>query len=418
MDAITAFILLVTSVIIGVYISSEQAEEERDIEIVQQTTINPLPSTEDTTQSIHIAWWREIYQSELVYNQRYYLSSLSLSAGFRHIIVPYVQGFVKGFNAENGKWEWTLPLTEHISSGVHIDNTLGFVGGEDGLVIAFQQLSGKQQWQTRIDSSVMSINSGKNTLYVYSRRGNVYAISPKTGEIQWSYIGKEPVSNVYGASKVSELGSTVYVGSGGGNLLALNQSNGKLRWQRTIGQPIGFSDLDNLVDIDSGLIVDQNTLYLSTFGNQLHAINPSNQLNYWRQTVPTLYALQKDSIPDSSQQTNFLSVIVVLTQNSHLQAYLAKTGELVWENTQARLRRLSQLTLYQNYWLSIDHTGAIFLFNRQDGQLSHTYQSQVGIAMNPTVKDNTFYWLSQKGQLYAMHLQNRNQPTLVSQPTQ
>lgn len=415
MEGITLLVALLSVFAYSFYVSNEQAKKEANVEIVEQTQRIALPDL-DSTQTVSISWWREIYEADMAYNQRYYLPSLSLAVGYRHIIVPYVGGYVKGFNLEDGRWEWSLSLPEQVSAGIYRQGNLGYVGGEDGLLMAFEHLSGKETWQIRLDSGISSLSFGKEVIYAYSRRGHIHAILPKSGEILWSYIGKEPVSNVYGSSEVKEVNQIAYVGSGNGNILALKSDTGELLWQRTIGQPTGFSDLENLVDIDSNFIVDDNTLYVSAFSQQLFAINPINQLNIWQKSVPAIYTLGQDNI-SSPLQDKEEHLLIVLTNNSELHAYHAQTGILKWQNKQARLRGLTPPLKYQDYWLSIDRMGTAFFFNRQNGKLMTYYSSQAGISMRPAIKGNHFYWLSKKGQLYAMKLQHRNQADVVIMPT-
>ena len=416
MDGLTALGILLVAVLASVYVSIEQADKESGIEIIEQQQQNQLPETY-STQNFSIQWWREVYQSELEYSQRYYIPSLSLGAGFRHIIVPYVAGLVKGFNFQDGVWEWSLKLPEQITTGIHIHQNLGLVGGEDGLLMAFDNLSGKEKWRAQLNSSVISLSSGKDVFYAYVRRGHIYAID-RNGKIIWNYIGKEPTSNLYGASEVKEHGNKVYAGSGNGLLIALDKNQGKLLWQRNIGQPRSFSDLDSLVDIDTNILTDENTIYTGTYGGKLYAINPLTQLNIWQNKASLSYSLHKDTIRDFSEEHAHFEAIIALTNDSSLRAYKAKSGELIWENNDAKFRGISELVKYQDYWLGIDKYGTILTFNRQNGKLTNHYKSEAGIAINPVVREKYFYWLDRKGQLFSMFLQDKNKPDFVSQPTQ
>ena len=416
MDGLTALALLLGAFMVSFYVSDKQAEKETNVKIIEQTQVIALPEIAPK-QNFGIQWWREIYQSQIEYGQNYYLSTLSLGVGLRHIMVPYIGGFVKGFNLKNGVWEWSLAIDEQITTGVHMRQELGFIGGEDGAIIAFDNLSGKQRWRTKIDSSVISLSSGKDVIYAYSLRGRIYSINPQNGEIKWNYIGKEPTSNLYGASQVKEQNDKVYAGTGGGILLALDKDNGKLLWQRNLGQPNGFSDLDNLVDLDSNIITDEQTLYTATFSGKLYAINPRNQFNIWQQAVSPIYFLQQDIIKDFSANNKQIKTIIALTENSVLKAYNMQSGERIWQNDQARFRGIGQLIKYKQYWLGIDKKGTILLFNRQDGKLVNYYKSQAGLSITPVVKGNRFYWLDKKGQLFSMFLQDRDKTDFISQPT-
>jgi outer membrane protein assembly factor BamB len=146
----------------------------------------------------------------------------------------------------------------------------------DGEVIAFSTGLGKIRWRRSLGPTETSPLLANGLLYVGDWRGDVYALSEKTGEIRWRYHAGGPVkggiaisdsrlffgaydSHVYAvyartgkpiwkASSQARLGGRgnfystpavaygrVYIGSTDGKVYSFGAASGKLRWSHSTG---------------------------------------------------------------------------------------------------------------------------------------------------------------------------------------
>jgi len=160
-----------------------------------------------------------------------------------------------------------------------------YVGTMDGRVLALNPDSGSRKWdwqptgqsgQTASSFSCAgsSLVGGllygtpavaNGLVYVAYHTGMVYAVDAVSGTQQWNYNLRSTVSG-----GVAVANDTVFVGSTNGKLSALDTGNGSLKWE--------FSSKD---EIWSTPVVVNGVVYFGSLDHSLYALNAANGTEIW-----------------------------------------------------------------------------------------------------------------------------------------
>lgn len=229
---------------------------------------------------------------------------------------------VYAVDVETGDQQWVFE-TENSPSSPAVAGDTVYVGDRNK-IYAVDTNTGEQQWTSHlgwtVESGIMEGDPivGDNTVYVGDTDGNLYAIDSATGTHQWTFeTGNE---RVY--SPAIENG-TIYIGSDdkgsftghNGRIYALDKTTGELRWDYEISngivspivvnQTVYFGSTGGLGDNSHqgsglntttgeeeltfevsglgmvGLSVIADTIYITTYGNKLYAINRDTGKKKW-----------------------------------------------------------------------------------------------------------------------------------------
>lgn len=161
------------------------------------------------------------------------MSGMSLVNG-----VIYVGALPKlyAFNAATGSTKWVTPNpanTQYSSSPTVVENNV-FIGGEDGVMYAFNKADGTIAWSKTLGTgSIVSSPVYKNgIIYVGGGDGKMYALQSSTGNVSWQNSDAGSTQNIYSGPTLSE--RMVYSGTIGGKVAAMNIQTGATKWITTI----------------------------------------------------------------------------------------------------------------------------------------------------------------------------------------
>jgi outer membrane protein assembly factor BamB len=143
---------------------------------------------------------------------------------------------------ETGKWAWQYRrdpppgFTIHgVSTPMVKDDTV-YLGFSDGYLVALDAAKGTSKWERPlsagatefldVDTTPIADESGR--LYAASYQGGLYAMSPETGEPEWSYA-------VSGLTSLLSQGQILFA-TGDGRLDAYLADTGRLLWSLQLGE--------------------------------------------------------------------------------------------------------------------------------------------------------------------------------------
>lgn len=178
----------------------------------------------------------------------------------------------------NNVSDWSKPCTIKIipnilkwkyqtNDGVFSAPSIGYnreiyFADEDGTIYCLDQ-NGSLQWQYQLPASIYSsVVIGKNTIYVTTTAGNLYAMT-LTGMEKWRYETKSP-SYTTPALDAKEV---IYIGCDDGSIHSVSPK-GKLLWQYKTNNEISGSPV----------IDKEGTVYIGS--DALYAINPKGRLKW------------------------------------------------------------------------------------------------------------------------------------------
>ncbi len=211
------------------------------------------------------AQWKQDYgdieASPLLLNQRLYFGN--------------IQGDFFCVNASDGLQVWKYEIPENTlhhgfrSSAAAEGNTV-VVGGEDGVIYAFNADQGTVRWTFPTGSGVVATPSiADSVVFVGDLKGRMHALDLPTGRLRWQFDSNSPI---YGNAAVAD--RKIFFGNLAGTFIALQADSGSRVWQNNLEGPI-----------NSGPAVAGGYLYVGTLKKSLFALRTSDGNVAWKQEV-------------------------------------------------------------------------------------------------------------------------------------
>jgi len=199
---------------------------------------------------------------------------------------------------------------------------------------------------------------------------------------------------------------TVYIGSGDGNLYALSLDKGEKKWSFDAGSPIS-----------STVSIGEGTIYFGTRDGRLHAVDAVRGLLKWQfktsAEVPLIWGHESGDYYTSSPAYDS-GLVVFGAGDGNVYAVSAKDGKQRWHaQTGGRVRSSPAISAGRVFVGSMD--GRIYCFDLKSGRQLWNYETE-GASLNsadfgfdrrtlqssPTVATGTIYIGSRDGGLYAL----------------
>jgi outer membrane protein assembly factor BamB len=156
------------------------------------------------------------------------------------LFIAMQRGEVRALEPETGKelWHKRLP-TQLESSPLVIRNTL-YLGSDKGIVYALDVRNGKVRWQYKASTQPVktSPSYAAGRVYLADYGGTIHAISAKNGKPVWKMAtdGKFGSGGFY--SSPALVAGKLFIGRDDGAFFALDQGSGKILWSKDTGKPI------------------------------------------------------------------------------------------------------------------------------------------------------------------------------------
>lgn len=303
-----------------------------------------------------------------------------------------VEGVIAAWRSENGKRLWRSKLNTAIGSGVGVSAGMGFVGTLDGRVIAFDLTNGQQKWEAQASSEVLATpQSNGQAVITQAIDGRVFAFSFEDGRQLWTYDHPVPVLSLRSNASPLILDDVAMVAFDNGQMLSFDCNSGQLRWSARVGQPQGKTELERLVDVDAAPIELGPYIYGAGFNTRLVAIAKGTGRIAWAQDVST-----------SENMAGADDRIFVSDANSHIKAFDALNGTLLWENKELHRRDLSAPAVFNDMVIVIDQEGYLHGLSLEDGSLvARNRISEVPVFAQPFAIDDKLFVLDKDGVLMA-----------------
>lgn len=316
-----------------------------------KVTLKPLP---DFSKEVRIAVdWR----TNLGRGARLQLRQQTPLEGTDNVIMCDWRRVVS-LNIENGRRMWRKKLGAPITgcSGGFGDRI--YVGDEDGIVYSLDSESGDIIWQSDLGIGGTSApTANENIVLVQTVNEKLFALDANDGSQIWSYSAFTPPLTLFGSFRPLLLGNVVLSGFADGSVVVLDQRNGNVISFSQLVLPQGTSDLENLVDIDGGAVINENVMYVSSYGGATIALNLQSGREVWRRPLGS-------SLPMVIHN----NALYLLDNDSRLYALNLADGETLWENEDYLYRGLTGPALSGDYLILGDDKGYVHAVNTQSGE--------------------------------------------------
>ena len=172
------------------------------------------------------------------------------------------------FSTSTGELRWHQPSQSRLfapSINPSIDDSVAYVGSEDGTLQAFSVADGTLRWQRKFDGWVYAPAIAKQQLIVTGQEPLVRALDPADGVTLWEYPLEQEAVHYPVLSA-----DNVIVTDFSGAVLALDAASGELRWRLRDSSA-------NHSPLAAG-----NTLYFRTFAGPIVARDAQDGREIWR----------------------------------------------------------------------------------------------------------------------------------------
>lgn len=308
-----------------------------------------------------------------------------------------VKGRLKQLSLNEGDVLWTLDLAVDVGGGIGVAGANLLIGSTSGEVIAVDPAKRSEVWRAQTSSEIVSAPQGNESIVVTSAiDGRVFAFDNKDGTQIWNYDHPVPVLSLRSNSSPLIIGENAFIGFDNGQLLCFNALNGQLVWSARVGQPQGKTELERLVDVDASPVELGPYIYGAGFNSRVIALTKGSGSIAWAQDISTTQ--------------NFVAtdgVVAIVDDKSHIKAFDAVNGTLLWANEDLHRRRLSSPAVIDGQLVVIDLDGVIHALSLKSGQLTarlRTRHDSVFVA--PLVDGEQFFILDTYGEISSYSIES------------
>lgn len=268
-----------------------------------------------------------------------------------------VEGGVTAVALQGGERLWHYETELPLASGPGVGDGLVAVGSLEGDVVALDAATGAQKWTARVGNEVLAAPTvGQGSVLVRSVDGRVTALDAVTGERRWFWERETPTLAVRGSGSPLLGPGIVFVGNDGGTVAALSLADGRLIWEQTVAAPEGRSELDRMADVDGTLVLDDVTLYATSYKKQTMAIDGPSGRPVWTHDAggPGRVAVSADKV-------------VVTDAGGTVWGLDKATGAALWQQAALARRNVTAPAIQGDYALVGDLEGYLHWLRLADG---------------------------------------------------
>ncbi len=205
------------------------------------------------------------------------------------IYAASAEGRVMAIQRETGDVLWKKDLERPVSGGVGVGYGLVLVGTLRGDVIALDEATGKKKWTKRVNSEVLSAPATNgDVVVVQTQDDKLIGLDAASGDQRWIYESTVPVLTLRGTGAPLIAGNMALAGLASGKVVAVDVQRGLPIWEQRVAIPQGRSELDRVVDIDGGLLLSGDTLYVVSYQGRAAALDVNSGRLLWQREASRL----------------------------------------------------------------------------------------------------------------------------------
>lgn len=269
-------------------------------------------------------------------------------------------GRVEAYHSLSGEHLWQVALQRVISAGPGSAQGMLLFGG-DAEVFAVDKLNGELRWSSPIGSEVLTapVCLG-DMIVVHAVDGSISALRRDDGRVVWRHLERVPSLSLRGSGRPLIVGGDrVVVGNASGQVIALNLRDGSLLWRATIATPRGRTDIDRMVDVDADLAEADGVIYAAAFQGYVAAINAANGQLLWTREISSQSGIVVDD-----------NALYLSDEASDVWALSRSNGATLWKQAALHRRALSAPAQQGRYLVLGDYDGYLHWINKEDGRLA------------------------------------------------
>jgi len=262
------------------------------------------------------------------------------------------------FDLLSGRPLWRADADADLSAGAGSDGTTTVVATSQGEVLAYDD-TGKLKWKGRATSEVgVPPLVGGGLVVVRSSDYRIQALDADSGERVWSVQRPGPALALRAGSQMIMAEGLVIVGLPGGRIMAINAATGDVQWEGTVAVPKGGSDLERLTDVVGAPRLAGPLMCAAAYQGRIICFDVSQGGRpLWAKDFSSITGLSLDG-----------QAVYAADQNSVVNAFALKDGEVLWRQDALRNRQLTAPTPLGSAVAVGDYDGYVHFLSRNDGR--------------------------------------------------
>ncbi len=291
------------------------------------------------------------------------------------IVAADAYGAIAAFDRFSGKRRWRTRIEPSdegfgfgfgpkrdgafVSAGVAAAEGIVAIGTSNGEVVALDAANGRTLWRVSISSEAEGRPAiGDGLVYIGTTDGRLAALDMLSGKERWNHDSQVPVLTLRGGGSVNYVDGVVYAPFANGKLVALNSEDGEILWEHRMSLSQGRSELERIIDVDSGAEVLGRFVYSVNYNGNLKSLRRSDGASVWEMKVSSY----------SPVATGYGNVYVVDDQDA-LLAVDQREANVIWRQERLLRRELTAPTTASSYLAVGDGEGYVHLVAQSDGRL-------------------------------------------------
>lgn len=312
------------------------------------------------------------------------------------VFVASADGDVMRLDALSGKQDWHISAEDKLSGGVGIGESLVLVGTLKGWVLAFDRISGKLLWKSRVSSEVLSapkVSGG--VVVVRCGDSRIFGLNVSDGKRKWVYERATPALTLRSGTGVTLADGVAYVGFAGGKMVALAADDGRVLWETAVAQPRGTTEIERIADITSLPVVDGRYVYAAAYHGRIAGVERGSGRVLWNREISSYTGLGIDG-----------THLFISHSGGAVYALDYSSGKSYWRQGSLLNRQVSAPLPVGRYVAVGDLEGFVHFLDREDGVFAARISTDGSAIMAQPVALGTSSVLVQTrgGSLYAISL--------------
>jgi len=309
------------------------------------------------------------------------------------IFAADVNGVVKAMDRLTGKVLWSQDLDRPVSGAVGAGYGLVLLGTLRGEVIALDAGTGDEKWRARVTSEVLAPPATNgDVVVVQTQDDRLIALEASDGSQRWVYDNTPAVLTLRGTSSPLLTSRLAIAGLSTGKVIAVDTQRGLPVWEQRVAIPQGRSELDRIVDIDGGLLLSGNTVYVVTYQGRVAGLDLDSGRILW----------QREASSYAGVAEGFGNVYVSAASGA-IESIDERSASGLGGNDALARRQLSAPEVFSSYVAFGDLEGYLHLVSQVDGRfVARKRIDSAGLRARPVVVGDWLYAYGNGGKLVAL----------------
>jgi len=304
-------------------------------------------------------------------------------------------GQVAAYDALSGRRIWATRVDLPLAAGPGYGRGVLAFGTNDGDLVTFEAETGEERWRQQIGGEVLASPAiGGDVVVVRTVDGRLRGFSVLDGRLLWTIEYPVPPLTLRGVTAPEVAGNAVVAGFDNGRLGVYELASGDPRWEAPMTVPSGRTELDRLVDISGDIAVVGDTIFAVGYNSRAIAVSLETGALLWQHDMSSYAGLGAG-----------FNGVYVADDVSQVVALDRTRGVELWSQPALRLRDVTAPTFYRGTVVVGDFEGYLHWMSADDGRfLARERMAQQRIGGAPLVVGDRLYAQADDGTVAAYTL--------------